>query len=79
MSKQGLLCQPVNFATVSPGLESEGEPVSFRNKFRLEMFYLNSTLNFGLPPVFVFQIEVYYIRLLPALTAQQKETTTRWY
>ena len=35
MSKQGLLCQPVNFATVSPGLESEGEPVYFRNKFRL--------------------------------------------
>ena len=26
----------------------------------LEMFYLNSTLNFGMPPVFVFQLEVYY-------------------
>ena len=26
----------------------------------LEMFYLNSTLNFGIPPVLVFQLEVYY-------------------
>ena len=43
----------------------------------LEMFYLNSTLNFGLPPVLVFQLEVYYKadRLLTGLTAQQKETT----
>ena len=24
------------------------------------MFYLNSTFNFGIPPVFVFQLEVYY-------------------
>ena len=26
----------------------------------VEMFYLNSTLNFGTPPVLVFQKEVYY-------------------
>ena len=45
------------------------------------MFYLNSTLNFGIPPVFVFQLEVYYKvdRLLTGLTAQQKGTTARWY
>ena len=40
------------------------------------MFYLNSPLNFGIPPVMVFQLEVYYEveRLLTGLTAQQK-----WY
>ena len=40
------------------------------------MFYLNSTLNFGIPPVLVFQSEVYYNvdRLLNGLTAQQKGT-----
>ena len=45
------------------------------------MFYLNSTLNFGIPPVLVFQLEVSYKvdRLLPGLTAQQKETTAWWY
>ena len=45
------------------------------------MFYLNSTLNFGIPIVFVFQLEVYYKvdRLLTGLIAQQKETTARWY
>ena len=39
------------------------------------MFYLNSTLNFGIPPVLVFQIEVYYKvdRLLTALTNQKKK------
>ena len=47
----------------------------------LEMFYLNSTLIFGIPIVFVFQLEVYYKadRLLTGLTAQQKGTTARWY
>ena len=46
-----------------------------------EMFYLNSTLNFGIPPVLVFQLEVYYKvdRLLTGQTAQQKGTTARWY
>ena len=41
----------------------------------VEMFYLNSTLNFGIPPVLVFQLEVYYMvdRL------QQKGTTARRY
>ena len=45
------------------------------------MFYLNSTLNFGIPPVLVFQLEVYYKigRLLTGLTAQLKGTTARWY
>ena len=45
------------------------------------MFYLNSTLNFGIPPALVFQLEVYYKadRLLTGLTAQQKGTTARWY
>ena len=45
------------------------------------MFYLNSTLSFGIPPVFVFQLEFYYKvdRLLTGLTAQQKGTTARWY
>ena len=49
--------------------------------FYIEMFYLNSTLNFGIPPVLVFQLEVYYKvdRLLTGLTAQQKGTTARWY
>ena len=47
----------------------------------LELFYLNSTLNFGIPTVLVFQLEVYYKvdRLLTGLTAQQKGTTARWY
>ena len=45
------------------------------------MFYLNPTLNFGIPPVLVFQLEVYYMvdRPLTGLTAQQKGTTARWY
>ena len=46
------------------------------------MFYLNSTLNFGIPlVVLVFQLEVYYKvdRLLTGLTTQQKGTTARWY
>ena len=45
------------------------------------MFYLNSTLNFEIPPVLVFQLEVYEMvdRLLTGLTAQQKGTTARWY
>ena len=45
------------------------------------MFYLNSTLNFGILPVLVFQLEVYYKvdRLQTGLTAQQKGKTARWY
>ena len=45
------------------------------------MFYLNSTLNFGIPPALIFQLEVYYKadRLLIGLAAQQKGTTSRWY
>ena len=47
----------------------------------VEMFYMNSTLNFGISPVMVFQLEVSYEvdRLLNGLTAQQKGTTARWY
>ena len=47
----------------------------------VEMFYLNSTLSLGIPPVMVFQLEVYYKvdRLLTSLTAQQKRTAARWY
>ena len=45
------------------------------------MFYLNSTLNFGIPPVLAFQLDVYYKvdRLLTGIIAQQKGTTDRWY
>ena len=45
------------------------------------MLYLNSTLNFGIQPVLVFQQEVYckVDRLLTGLTVQQKGTTARWY
>ena len=45
------------------------------------MLYLNSTLNFGILPVLLFQLEVYYKvdRLLSGLSAQQKGTTARWY
>ena len=47
----------------------------------LEMFYLNNTLNFGIPAVLVFQQEVYYKvdRLLTGLIAQPKGTTAQWY
>ena len=50
-------------------------------QLELEMFYLNSTLDFGMLSVLVFQLEVYYKvdRLLTGLTAQQKGTTARWY
>ena len=49
--------------------------------YNVEMFYLNSTLNLGIPPVLVFQLEIYYKvdRLLTGPTAQQKGTTARWY
>ena len=47
-------------------------------KGTVKVFYLNSTLNFGIPPVLVFQLEVYYKvdRLLSGLTAKQKGTTS---
>ena len=47
---------------------------------KIEKFYLNSTLNFGILQVLVFQLEVYYKveRLITGLTAQQKGTTARW-
>ena len=45
------------------------------------MFYLNSTLNLGILPVLVFQLEVYYKvdRLLTGQIAQPKGTTAQWY
>ena len=45
------------------------------------MFYLNSTLNVGIPTVLVLQLEVYYKvdRLLTGQAAQPKGTTARWY
>ena len=50
-------------------------------EWEIKMFYLNSNLNFGIPPVLAFQLEVYYKvdRLLTDLTAQQKGATARWY
>ena len=45
----------------------------------VEMFYLYSTLNFGIPPAaLIFQLEVYY-KVDRLLSAQQKGTTARWY
>ena len=53
----------------------------FRIFIDIEMFYLNYSLNFVIPPVLVFQLEVCYKadRLLIGLTAQQKGTTAQWY
>ena len=55
--------------------------LNMSSEWSIEKFYLNSTLNFGIPPVLIFQLEVYYQvdRLLTGLTAQQKGTTARWY
>ena len=47
--------------------------------FSVEMFYLNSTLNFGILPVLVFQLEVDRLLTITGLTAKQKGTTARWY
>ena len=49
--------------------------------YDIEMFYLNSILNFGILSVMIFQLEVYceVDRLINGLTAQQKGTTARWY
>ena len=57
---------------------SELENNILANGQGLEVFYLNSTLNFGILPVLVFQLlEVCYMvdRLLTGITAQQKGTT----
>ena len=55
--------------------------VLFESRKSVEMFYLNSTLNFGILSALLFQLEVYYKvdRLLTGLTAQQKGTTAQWY
>ena len=47
----------------------------------VEMFYLNSNLNFGILLVLVFQLEVYYKvdTLRTGLTVQQKGTAVQWY
>ena len=46
----------------------------------LEMFYLNSALSFGILPLLVLQLEVYYKvdRLQTGITAQ-KRTDAQWY
>ena len=53
----------------------------FKSGFEVEMFYLNFTLNFGIPPELVCQLEVYFNveRLLTSQNAQQKGTHARWY
>ena len=53
---------------------------SFILHLNLEMFYLNSTLYFGIPLVLVFQLEVDYKvdRLLTSPTAQQSVTAAQW-
>ena len=68
--------QEIGEKLVLPASEDQGIQV-----ICIEMFYLNSTLNFGIPPVLIFQLEVYYKvdRLLTGLTAQQKGTTAQWY
>ena len=45
------------------------------SQYYIEMFYLNSTLNIGIPLVLVFQLEVYFKvdRPLTGLTDQLKE------
>ena len=55
--------------------------LNFNDPSMVELFYLNSTLNFGISTVLVFQLEVYYKvdRLLTGLTAQPKGTTAQWY
>ena len=51
------------------------------SKIKVASFYYCSTLNFGIPTAFVFQLEVYYKldRLQTGLTAQKIGTTARWY
>ena len=36
------------------------QAMHFLCEIEIEMFYMNSTLNFGILPVLVFQSEVYY-------------------
>ena len=74
-------CRLVLYCTNTKSYEKS---ISYRKNFTtiiIEMFYLNSTLNFGILPVLVFHLEVYYKldRLLTGLTAQQKGATARWY
>ena len=42
------------------GLLSTTSELPWNDLEALEVFYLNPTLNFGIPPVLVFQKEVYY-------------------
>ena len=81
----------LNFLSKLPPEEEEPEGLISGTEFEMkllehfgnyiEVFYLNSTLNFGIPPVLVFQLEVCFKvdRLLTGITAQQKGTTARWY
>ena len=47
--------QEIGEKLVLPASEDQGIQV-----ICIEMFYLNSTLNFGIPPVLIFQLEVYF-------------------
>ena len=40
---------------------------------RIELFYLNSTLNFGIPTVLVFQLEVYYKQFVTYLKLKDEK------
>ena len=62
--------------TINPKGMNKERPIFRRQIAKIDvMFYLNSTLNFGIPPVLVYQLEVYYKvdRLLTGLPAQKKE------
>ena len=69
------------FLQVLSGIQFEYRGYAIRETLLTTWIYLNSTLNFGIPPALVFQLENYYkaVRLLTGLTAQQKGTTVRWY
>ena len=62
-------------------VSSESYSIYVLSMLGLEMFYLNSILNFVILPELVFKVVVYYKvdRLLTGLTTQQKGTTARWY
>ena len=89
ISKHFLLDNPLKLMWQLIALmKMSSQPVEYPNLqicicliFYLELFYLNFILNFGIPIVFVFQLEVYYKadRLLTGLTAQQKRATARLY
>ena len=69
----------VHFVNVN---NNKNQGMFWRNiNLMVKYVLFKSTLNFGIPPVLIFQLEVYYKvdRLLTGLTAQQKGTTAQWY